>query len=456
MLVPSIKALRRQVRRSPCLRSATTGALLGGNGDTMISYVPQPKLVEQLGWDEPDINVLKRANFDDGTSIWGDPMESMSVPVKKWTNGTKAALTNSTNTIQQQPQQQQQQQPPAQQQAPPTPQVVQKPVAASGPPGASSQMVLNDENWPKQQSPTLVPPPISQWNSESVASSGIDPGSGAQAQNYRAQQNNWNPHGSDDWFREGVVDTSDWGLQGPPQKAPFDPYKDQIDTSNWTVQSSGGMPGQLPMAGRNRFPNEYDFNENPHDVRMSAFDNQPITDPYRQTPDMKNPMMNLGGGMMPSTHHPFPPRPGSHFPSQGGNILRPINPNAALSTPPGAMISQSSHLSPKLPTSSPVPNQAPYVPSGGKANPIPNQSSQPSASAQSAGNGNNNGTVHAQIMQQFRLAVQAGLISQDLLNTKLPPYMLQVGSFRSQATHVRWARFSFCRSCSSCSRSSNS
>jgi hypothetical protein len=29
-------------------------------------------------------------------------------------------------------------------------------------------------------------------------------------------------------------------------------------------------------------------------------------------------------------------------------------------------------------------------------------------------------------MQQFRLAVQAGLISQDLLNTKLPPYMLQL------------------------------
>ncbi|CAF4921556.1 unnamed protein product, partial [Rotaria socialis] len=53
---------------------------LSGNGDAIINYVPQPKLVEQLGWDEPDINVLKRPNFDDGTSIWGDPMESMSVP----------------------------------------------------------------------------------------------------------------------------------------------------------------------------------------------------------------------------------------------------------------------------------------------------------------------------------------------------------------------------------------
>ena len=180
--------------------------------------------------------------------------------------------------------------------------------------------------------------------------------------------------------------------------------------------------------------NEYDLNENPHDVRMSNYDNQSINDPYRQNSDLKNSMMNMGG-ILPSTHHPFPPRPGPHFPPQSGNILRPINPNGGLSTPPGAIIGQGNHLSPKLPTSSPVPNQAPYVPLTNKQNNIPNQTSQtPTPSQQqTAGNGNNNnpnnnnnGAVHAQIMQQFRLAVQAGLISQDLLNTKLPPYMLQV------------------------------
>lgn len=128
-----------------------------------------------------------------------------------------------------------------------------------------------------------------------------------------------------------------------------------------------------------------------------------------------------------SSHHPFPPRPGSLYPHQPGNILRPINPNGGLSTPPGAMMSQSSHSSPKLPTSSPVPNPNAY-----KQTNMSNPSSQtPTPSQQQpAGNGtnnnNNSGAVHAQIMQQFRLAVQAGLITQDLLNTKLPPYMLQV------------------------------
>ncbi|CAF1057796.1 unnamed protein product [Adineta ricciae] len=406
--------LTSALKSAIALSGSGNGELLGGNGDTMISYVPQPKLVEQLGWDEPDINVLKRANFDDGTSIWGDPMELMSVPVKKWTNGTKAALANSTNIIVQQQQQQQ------------TPQIVQKPVSTATTPSAtSSQMVLNDENWPKQQSPTMVQQPISQWN-DTATPSNMDPPNIAQAQNYRPQQNNWNSHGTDEWFREGVVDTSDWGLQGPPQKAPFDPYKDQIDTSNWAVQSSGGMPGSLPpMPVRNRFPNEYDFAENPHDVRMPAFDNSPHGDPYRQNSDMKTSMGNFPG-MMPSSHHPFPPRPGQHYGSQQGNILRPINSNAASSTPSNVMMNQSSHLSPKLPTSSPVPNQAPYVPGSGKSNSIPNPSAQPPTPSQPAGNGSNNGTVHAQIMQQFRLAVQAGLISQDLLNTKLPPNMLQL------------------------------
>ncbi len=394
--------------------------LLSGNSDSMISYVPQPKLVEQLGWDEPEIHVIKRANFDDGTSIWGDPMESMSVPVKKWTNGTKAALTNSTNLDLQQQQQQQQ--------------TVQKPISTSS---SSSRMVLNDENWPKQQSPSVVqqqqqapptPSSASQWNEPSATS--LDQNNASQQQQqqqqqvYRPQQNNWNPQSqsSDDWFRDGVVDTSDWGLQGAPHKAPFDPYEGQVDTSGWGVQGGGGgggggMPGQLPM-GRNRFMNDYDLNENPHDVRMPGYDN----DPYRPNPDLKNPMMNLAGNL-PPTHHPFPPRPGSLYPHQPGNILRPINPNGGLSTPPGAMIGPGSHSSPKLPTSSPVPNAAAYKQSNPSSQ-TPTPSQQPSAG--NGNNNNNNGAVHAQIMQQFRLAVQAGLISQDLLNTKLPPYMLQV------------------------------
>jgi hypothetical protein len=393
--------------------------LLSGNSESMISYVPQPKLVEQLGWDEPDINVLKRGNFDDGTSIWGDPMESVSVPVKKWTNGTKAALTNSTNIDLQQQQQQQQQ-------------TVQKPISTTA---TTSRGVLNDENWPKQQSPTIIqqqpqqqpppPPPSSssQWNDTSSANIDQTNSSQQHQQTYRTQPN-WNPQSQpDDWFRDGVVDTSDWGLQGPPHKAPFDPYEGQVDTSGWGVQGAGGMPGQLAAMGRNRFMNEYDLNENPHDVRMPGYDNQPLNDPYRQNPDLKNPMMPL------SSHHPFPPRPGSLYPHQPGNILRPINPNGGLSTPPGAIIGQSSHPSPKLPTSSPVPNPNSYKQSNisnpSSQTPTPSQQ-QPTGNGNGNGNNNNNGAVHAQIMQQFRLAVQAGLITQDLLNTKLPPYMLQV------------------------------
>jgi hypothetical protein len=189
--------------------------LLGENGDVAVVYVPQPKLVEQLGWDEPDIKVMKRANFDDGTSVWGDPMESVSVQVKKWTNGTKAALTNSTNTISQQQQQQQ-------------PSIVQKPpqanVQVSNSTTSASQMVLNDENWSKQQSPTLTQQPSSQWNdTPASAEQGTPPPTSQQQVNYRQQQSaptNWNPqsqqsahHHGDEWFRDGMVDTSDWGLQ---------------------------------------------------------------------------------------------------------------------------------------------------------------------------------------------------------------------------------------------------
>ncbi len=435
--------------KSAIALSGGNGDILNDNNETMITYVPQPKLVEQLGWDQPETNVAKRGHFDDGTSIWGDPMESMSAPVKKWTNGTKSALTNSTNIIQ-------------------TPQIVQKPMTGTNSStSSSSQLISNDENWPRQQSPPIVQQSSSQWNDSS--SSNINQTNSnqqqqqqqqpppqqqqqhqhqhqqqQQQQNYHQQSTNWNQqsHSSDDWFRDGVVDTSDWGLQGPQHKAPFDPYEGQVDTTSWGVQGGGGggggggmpVPGQMPMARNNRFMNEYDLNENPHDVRMPNYDNQSINDPYRQNSDLKNSMMNMGG-ILPSTHHPFPPRPGPHYPPQSGNILRPINPNGGLSTPPGAIIGQGNHLSPKLPTSSPVPNQAPYVPLTNKQNNIPNQTSQtPTPSQQqTTGNGNNNnpnnnnnGAVHAQIMQQFRLAVQAGLISQDLLNTKLPPYMLQV------------------------------
>ncbi|CAF3522463.1 unnamed protein product [Rotaria sp. Silwood1] len=420
--------------KSSSIAASLTGALksaialsgnnidhLAGNNDPMITYVPQPKLVEQLGWDEPDINVLKRANFDDGTSIWGDPMESMSVPVKKWTNGPKAALTNSTNIILSQP-------------------IVQKQISTTNSSTSSStQMVLNDENWPKQQSPTLVPQSTSQWNDTTppavvttATNVPIEQPNTSQQQNYRTQQTNWNPqsHSNEDWYGDGLVDTSQWDVPRPPHKAPFDPYDGQVDTTDWVVPPSGGIPGQLPIA-RTRFMNEYDLNENPHDIRMPNYDNQ-----YRQNPDLKNSMMNLGG-ILPPTHHSFSPRPSPLYPQQSGNILRPINPNGGLSTPPGAIIGQNSHLSPKLPISSPVPNQPQYVPLTVKQNNIPNQSSQtPTPSQQqSTGNGNNNnnnnnsnnnGAVHAQIMQQFRLAVQAGLISQDLLNTKLPPYMLQL------------------------------
>lgn len=398
--------------------------LLGENSDSMINYVPQPKLVEQLGWDEPEINVTKRANFDDGTSIWGDPMECVSVPVKKWTNGTKAALTNATNMDLQQPP------PPPQQQQQQQQQPVQKPV----PTAATSRMPSNDENWPRQQISNVVQPPApmqssasSQWNDTSSVNH--DQPNPSHQQNYRAQPSHWNhqSQSGDDSFLDGVVDTSDWNLQGPPRKTPFDPYEGQVDTSGWGISSGGGggggMPGQMPM-GRPRFMNEYDPNDNPHDVRLPSYDN----DPYRPSPDLKNPMMN---------HPGFPPRPNTLYPHQQGNILRPINPNGGLSTPPGAMIGQGSHSSPKLPTASPIPNAAPFK----GVNPSFQASTPPQPAATGNGNNtNNSGAVHAQIMQQFRLAVQAGLISQDLLNTKLPPYMLQVRFLKNS---IRMIFFSF-------------
>ena len=198
--------------------------LLSDNGDPMIDYTPQPKLVEQLGWDEPDIKVMKRANFDDGTSVWGDPIELASAAVKKWTNGTKAALTNSTNTI-------------SQQQPPLAASMAQKPSASNVQPlhtsSSASHMALNDENWPSKQSPTLAQPSASQWTNAPIGSDQgtLSASSQQQAQqqqqqppsNYRAQQSagsNWNSQaqhggqsGSDDWCRDGMVDTSDWGLQ---------------------------------------------------------------------------------------------------------------------------------------------------------------------------------------------------------------------------------------------------
>ncbi|CAF0993196.1 unnamed protein product [Rotaria sp. Silwood1] len=416
--------------------------LLSGTTDPTVVYVPQPKLVEQLGWDEPDIKVTKRANFDDGTSIWGDPMDLISIPVKKWTNGTKAALTNSTNII-----------------LPQQPSIVQKPVSTnmptSNPTTSTSQMVLNDENWTKQQSPTLPQQSTSQWNDTSTSVDQGTPPPTSQTVNYRTQQppppNNWHAqsqqsthHGSDDWFRDGVVDTSDWGLQGSQSKVPFDPYEGQVDTSSWGVQggASGGMGGPLgmPPMNRNRFMNDYDLSENAHDPhalhRMTGYESQSMADLYRQGSDLKNPIIGLGGllpssgnpqphHMLPPSQLPFAPRPGPLY--QPNSILRPMNPNS-IPTPSGAIMGTGSLISPKLSTTSPVPNQAPYVPLAAKQSNIPTQSSQtPTSQQQPPGTGPvNNGAVHAQIMQQFRLAVQAGLISQDLLNTKLPPYMLQL------------------------------
>jgi hypothetical protein len=173
---------------------------------------------------------------------------------------------------------------------------------------------------------------------------------------------------------------------------------------------------------------------------MSGYENPSMPDLYRQGSDLKNPIIGLGGllppsGNPPPPHHmlppsqlPFAPRPGPLY--QPGSILRPINPNG-ISAPSGAIMGTGGLISPKLSTTSPVPNQAPYVPLNAKQSNIPTQPSQTPTpqqqQQQQQGAGTvNNGAVHAQIMQQFRLAVQAGLISQDLLNTKLPPFMLQV------------------------------
>jgi hypothetical protein len=202
-----------------------------------------------------------------------------------------------------------------------------------------------------------------------------------------------------------------------------------------------GGPLSMTSMNRSRFMNDYDLSESGHDPhsmhRMSSYENQSMTDPYRQGSDLKNPIIGLGGllpaagnppphHMLPPSQLPFAPRPGPHY--QPGNILRPMNPNG-ISAPSGAIMGTGGLISPKLSTTSPVPNQAPYVPLAGKQSNIPSQSSQtpiPQQQQQQGAGNTNSGAVHAQIMQQFRLAVQAGLISQDLLNTKLPPFMLQV------------------------------
>ena len=391
--------------------------LISGNNDSTIKQILQPKLVEQLGWDEPDVSILKRTNFDDGTSIWGDPIELMSVPVKKWTNGTKSALTNSTNIILQQQQQ-------------PT---IKKTISTSN---SSAPMMFDDENWPQQQSSTIIHQSTSQWNDpSSTVTTNLDQTNSSQQPNYRQHQAGWNStcQSNENWLDDGVIDTSQWDLSRPSHKVPFDPYDGQVDTTDWDLHSVSGMARQLPIA-RSRFMNEYDLNEHSsHDIRMSGYDSQSMNNPYRQNTDVKSQMMNLSN-ILPPNHPSFSPRPspGALYPRQPGNILRPMNPNSGLSTPSGAVIGQNSHLSPKLPIPSPTmpTNQSSYVSLAGKQGNIPNPSSQTSNSSQQqtagSGSNNNNGAVHAQIMQQFRLAVQAGLISQDLLNTKLPPYMLQV------------------------------
>jgi hypothetical protein len=219
------------------------------------------------------------------------------------------------------------------------------------------------------------------------------------------------------------------------------------------------MGGPLPMASMNRtrFMNDYDLSEGAHDPhgihRMSGYENQSMTDPYRQGSDLKNPIIGLGGLLPPSAnppppHHmlppsqlPFAPRPGPLY--QPGSILRPINPNG-IPAASGAIMGTGGLISPKLSTTSPVPNQAPYVPLAAKQSNIPTQPSQTPTpqQQQQPGTGTvNNGAVHAQIMQQFRLAVQAGLISQDLLNTKLPPFMLQVNIFRKNYFQINFHLF---------------
>lgn len=203
-----------------------------------------------------------------------------------------------------------------------------------------------------------------------------------------------------------------------------------------------GGPLSMPPMNRNRFMSDYDPNENPHDPhgmhRMASYESQTMGDLYRQGSDLKNPIIGLGGllpasannpshHMLPPNQLPFAPRPGPIY--QQNNMIRPMAPNA-IPTSSGAIMGTGSLISPKLSTTSPVPNQAPYVPLAAKQSNMPPQPAQTPTSQQpqqpGTGGPVNNGAVQAQIMQQFRLAVQAGLISQDLLNTKLPPYMLQV------------------------------
>jgi hypothetical protein len=90
-------------------------------------------------------------------------------------------------------------------------------------PTANAAMGMKDENWPDPSSAALKSQPTSQWNETAVAHDPMSSGVAMQpSNNYHhgvSAGSHWNNpgpppnhHSSDDWFREGVVDTSDWSL----------------------------------------------------------------------------------------------------------------------------------------------------------------------------------------------------------------------------------------------------
>lgn len=373
------------------------------------------------------------------------------MPVKKWTDGSKAAKTTSnTNMAQLAPA-------PASAAVgastsastlPPSQVSVQRPTLPSN---TQSSIMSHEDIWPKQTSPTSTQAPPTHWNDQ-PPSSNLDSMNLSQTGPFRNQPNNWNPHSphpgvshTEEWFREGMVDTSNWGLQGPTHKVAFDPYDGQVDTSAWGVSSGGPIGGAVPNMPRNRFANDFNMNENPHDPhpnRMGLYETGGLNEICRPNPPGKSPIISMNNmppnsSNMQTNQNPFISRPNPHYPQTTESMTRSVNSGGGLSTPPGGMMNQQIIVQPKMTTSSPIPTSNVGGQMGNKSTVISNHLTQPpTPQPHLPGNGNpnggnNNGGIHAHIMQQFRLAVQAGLISQDLLNTKLPPHMLQVNVYYS-------------------------
>lgn len=216
----------------------------------------------------------------------------------------------------------------------------------------------------------------------------------------------------------------------------FDPSVGLIDTSNWLSSSGGnGGPGGVPNAppsGNNGNPNapgnpmvsnqQRAMNSTPNSVqgvRSNDWNPQQGAAPSNQFTPFAEPMKNAPGRQITGSNGPSQPNMAQNPSQNSGNPSVPpftrmnsmpnsssMGPSAGAKMPIGAPGSVPGSSNPV-----PAPNNA--VPSSlGNAN-MPNSAQNTSAPQ-----------IQHQLIESFRLAVATGLISADLLNTKLPQEVL--------------------------------